>query len=214
MRATHNTISALKHASDVEVAVSQLYAADKVMPALIDKYGVCPLKPWRRDAFDMLIYSIVGQQLSTKAAATIVQRVRALFPDDKKFLANKFAQLSQQELRNCGLSLSKANYCLGIATAVSNNTINLRALKRQSDEQVITELTALKGVGQWTAEMLLIFAFGRSDILSLGDLGLRRGMQAAYKLRKRPSDERFTKIAKAWQPYRSIASWYLWRAAE
>lgn len=204
----------IKAQSDVQAACRQLAKQDRVMAALIAEHGICRMAPWQARPFDSLINAVIGQQLSVKAADTIEARVLAKAGHGGKYSLTKLLRLSEDELRTCGLSGAKARYVLGISDAVARKQIDLNALYTMSEADCIQALIGLKGVGKWTVEMLLIFVYGHADILSLGDWGLRRGAQAAYQLSEPPNDKVFNGMAEAWQPFRSLASWYLWRAAE
>ncbi|WP_251357973.1 DNA-3-methyladenine glycosylase [Kangiella sp. TOML190] len=169
--------------------------------------------PFSRSPFEYLVRSIISQQLSSKAASTIVGRVeRAL--GRKKINARNILALSHRQLRECGLSNAKVSYCHAIAQAEIDNKISFKELYGQGTDEVITALTGLKGVGVWTAQMFCVFALGHLDVLATADVGLQRGMQKLYQLPTKPSAEQMLKISKPWQPYRSIASWYLWKIAD
>jgi DNA-3-methyladenine glycosylase II len=164
------------------------------------------------DYFVDLVESIISQQLSTKAANTIFNRFIKLFPDEK-ITPEALIKLDTEIIRSAGISYSKIKYIKGIAEAVINKEINLNKLDQLSDEEVIEELTKLKGVGKWTAEMFLIFTLGRADIFSAGDLGLQNAMINIYKLEK-PKKEELLIISEKWSPHRSIASRILWKSLE
>lgn len=204
----------LRDESDVRAATAYVASRDKVMAELIREYGECRITPWLSEPFSALIRSIISQQISNKAADAINQRALKLGGRGGRFSAAKLTALDEDALRACGLSGAKARYVLGIAAAVQRRQINLKKLREADAVDVIKQLTQLKGVGKWTAEMLMIFAYGHGDILSLGDWGLRRGAHIAYQLEQSPNDNVFIGMAEIWRPYRSVASWYLWRAAE
>lgn len=166
------------------------------------------------DPFQSLVRSIMYQQLAGSAAdaihARFLKMYGAKFPSPASLAATPDAQL-----RAAGLSGRKAEYLKGLASAVSAGRLDLASLAAMhDDEQVIEQLTAVRGIGRWTAEMFLIFCLGRPDVLPLGDLGLQRAMQKAYRLRKLPAPERMEKIARPWRPYRSVATWYMWKSLE
>ena len=204
----------LESASDLQQAADHLRRKDKVLAKLIKQHGICRIAPWQVDPFTALIDSIISQQISTKAAATIAARAQKLAGRGGRFSVSKLVAASEDELRACGLSGAKSRYVQGIALAAQSKQIDLKKLRAADDVEVIKQLTQLKGVGKWTAEMLMIFAYGHADVLSLGDWGLRRGAHIAYQLVDSPNDKVFTGMAEIWRPYRSVASWYLWRAAE
>ena len=198
-------------------AVAALRDADPVMAGLIDAHGAVVRRDLKRerpgDAYGTLVRSIVGQQLSTKAAATIYGRLLELFgghtPTPEQLLA-----ADPDEMRAAGLSHAKVAYLRDLAQHVEYGALELERLPDLSDEEVAAQLTAIKGLGQWTADMFLIFHLGRADILPVGDQGVRRAIQVQYGLRDLPDAKRMQKIAKPWQPYRTLASLYLWSSLD
>jgi len=176
--------------------------------------GACQLRPWQNDPFDMLIRSVASQQLSTRAAATILGRVRQALGCGERFDPVVLADTVPQQLRDCGLSRSKAGYCIGLGEYFSARPEALTRMARADDDEVLAQLVTLKGVGPWTAHMLLIFAFGRSDIWPVGDLGIRKAAALFFKLGQIPNAQALDTMADPWRPYRSIASWYLWRSLD
>ena len=187
---------------------------DRVMAGLVERYGPPKMTPWANEPFTSLIHAIISQQLSIKAADTIAKRVLQAGGRGSRFSASKLLAASDETLRACGLSGAKTRYIKGIAQASVDKQLNFTKMRTMNDEALIQQLTALKGVGKWTAEMLMIFVFGHPDVMSLGDLGLRRGVETIYTLDHAPSDKVILGAAEAWRPYRSVASWYLWRAWE
>lgn len=200
--------------SVLQRAVRHIAGQDRVMAQVIERYGPCRMTPWANEPFTALINSVISQQLSVKAADTISSRVMQLAGRGNRFVANKLLAAPDEALRGCGLSGAKVRYIKGIAEAAQRKHVNFSQLRQLPDEQLIEALTAFKGIGVWTAEMLMIFAFGHPDIMSLGDLGLRRGVEVIYELDHEPSDRVILGAADAWRPFRSVASWYLWRAWE
>ncbi len=199
-------------------ALRLLRAADPRLAALIDRVGACHLDPRRTDDehraghFTGLARAIVAQQLSNKAAATIFARVHALGRgDDGHLSAAKILATPAEKLREAGLSGQKARYVVDLCEHVERGSIALGKLDDLDDEAVIETLCQVKGVGRWTAEMFLMFRLGREDVLPVDDLGIKKGFQALFNLRKLPDAARMTKLAKPFRPYRSIACWYLWR---
>jgi DNA-3-methyladenine glycosylase II len=200
-------------------ARTELSAADPRMAALIERVGTIDLatRLKRRaeerpaDAYGALLRAIVGQQLSTKAARTIYLRVLDLFdgvtPSPEQLLAAK-----ETDLRGAGLSGRKAEYIRDLAAHVQSGELELDRLDELSDEEVIEEIVAVRGLGRWTAEMFLIFHLERPDILSGGDLGIRKAVQIEYGLEEMPTPERVQEIGEAWKPHRSLASLYLWES--
>jgi DNA-3-methyladenine glycosylase II len=191
-------------------AQRHLAKADPVMAGIVARVGPCTLAP-RTDYFAALCQSIINQQISAAAGASVYRKFRALFPRGKPSPAG-LLRVDDVNLRAAGLSRQKALYLRGIARAFADGAIPVRRFRSMEDEALIESLITLKGVGRWTAEVFLMFVLGRQDMLPVDDLGLRVAMQRAYKLRQRPKPEKMREIAKAWRPYRSVASWYLWRS--
>ena len=181
---------------------------DPILRELMRAHGPCRLAARQHtDPFKALTRAIVGQQLSAKAAATIFSRFEALFdafPTPAQVLA-----VPDDRLRGVGLSSQKLGYLRDLCRRIVEGELPLDVLDRMDDEAVIENLW-VKGIGRWTAEMFLIFRLQRPDVLPVGDLGIVRAVQRAYKLRKAPSPDRLTRIGEAWRPYRSVACWYLW----
>ncbi len=182
---------------------------DPVLRDLMRAHGPCGLAARQHaNPFKALARAIVGQQLSAKAAATIFSRFEGLyeaFPTPAQVLAT-----TDERLRGVGLSSQKLGYLRDLCQRIEEGQLPLEVLERMEDEAIIEALTQVKGVGRWTAEMFLIFRLQRPDVLPVGDLGIVRAVQRAYKLRKAPSPDRLTRIGEAWRPYRSVACWYLW----
>lgn len=161
----------------------------------------------------MLVRAIVFQQLSTKAATTIYNRLIALMPSAQP-TPDALGALTEEQLRAAGISRQKAAYLRDLCAKVGGGDVLLTEIDALTDENVIAALTKVKGIGRWTAEMFLIFRLQRPDVLPLDDLGIVNAVQKAYGLRKPPNPERIRKLGEAWRPYRSIASWYLWRSLD
>ncbi|MFK8028904.1 MAG: DNA-3-methyladenine glycosylase [Gammaproteobacteria bacterium] len=202
----------MTHAT-VREAERTLAKIDPVMRSVIARHGPCPLGGGRPDYFDTLSWSIVSQQLSTKAASTIGKRVLEL-TGQTKMSATHISSATHKQLRAAGLSNNKARFLQALAEEALDGRLNFRSLAQLSDEAVIDRLVKLKGIGRWTAEMFLMFALKRSDVASPDDVGLQRAMYELYGLRKRPSPRRFHEIARPWSPYRTVACWYLWRTVD
>ena len=202
-------------ADDMTRARRILMRRDPVLAPIIKKYGSCGIKTGREtDIFCGLVQAIVSQQLSTRAAATIYGRLQALMPDAGPPTPEALLPLSDEALRGVGLSRQKASYMRDLARKVLEGSVKTDGLPEMSDEEVVAELTKIKGIGRWTVEMILIFRLARPDILPVGDLGIVKAIQKAYGLRKPPDAARMQKIAERWRPYRSVASWYLWASLE
>jgi|SRR5215212_1214801 len=197
-------------------AVSHLQASDPVMAGIIDRVGPCRLGEPRPgeaaapDHYGALLRSIVGQQLSVAAARSIYGRLVARYggrtPTPKDLLADDPAELQAA----AGLSRAKVASLRDLAERIERGELRLERLDDLEADDVAAELIQVKGVGPWTVDMFLIFHLGRPDVLAVGDLGLRRAAMIEYGLRKLPSPERFTRLARPWRPWRSVASWYLW----
>ena len=196
-----------------------LAAADPTMAALIERIGPIDLatRLSRRkeerpvDAYGALLRAIVGQQLSTKAARTIYLRVVDLF-GGKTPSPEQLLEASEEDLRACGLSGRKTEYVRDLAAHVLSGELELERLDQLGDEAVIEEIVAVRGLGQWTAEMFLLFHLERPDVLSGGDLGIRKAIQVEYGLEEMPPPKRAVEIGEAWRPHRSLASLYLWES--
>jgi DNA-3-methyladenine glycosylase II len=196
---------------------AQLHLAerDPVLRTLIAAYGACALaRSQREDPFTALVEAIVWQQLSGKAAATIYKRVLASFPQGGAPTPGAILALAEADLRAAGLSRAKTAYVRDLAMRVRDGDLRLDALGMMEDDPVIAELTKVKGIGRWTAEMFLMFRLHRPDVFPVGDVGIANAMRRAYRLRKVPSPARMQKIAEPWRPYRSVACWYLWRSLD
>lgn len=190
-----------------------LLRRDPVLAALIRKHGPCGLAAAQRaDHFSALVRAITGQQLSTKAAATIYSRLAALMPDGVSPAA--LASLTDEQMRAVGMSRQKIAYFRDLAEKALSGALPLDALDEMGDDEVIAALTQVKGIGRWSAEMFLMFRLHRPDVLPVDDLGIVNAVKAVYRLRKRPTADRIRRIGEAWRPYRSVASWYLWRSLD
>ena len=182
---------------------------DKLLGAAIERIGMVERKV-TPDLFKALVNSIISQQISTKAATTIRNRLLNKVPN---ITPDAVAALSIEDIQSCGLSNRKAGYIKSCADAVIHGTINLPELARLSDDEVIKQLSSLNGVGIWTAEMLLIFSLERPDIVSYGDLGIRRGMMKLYGLESLTKNQ-FESFRECYSPYGSVASLYLWELSK
>ena len=197
---------------EYEQATRLLIRRDPVLGAVIRRIGPCGMAARQRnDHLTALIGSIVSQQLSTKAAATIFGRFVALFPDGVIPDAAAIAAIDDMSLRVVGLSGQKVMYLRDLCARIVDGRLVLEELDALPDAEVIARLTTVKGFGRWTAEMFLMFRLHRPDVLPTNDLGIVKAIQRIYKLRKRPDAARINKIGESWKPYRSVASWYLWQ---
>ena len=201
---------------DHSKAVRALRRSDPVMREIIKQVGPCELGHATdrggpaHDHYGALVRAIVGQQVSTAAARTIYGRLCDRFdgrtPTPKEVLADDPEQMRAA----AGLSNSKVNFLRDLAEHIESGELVLEDLDGLPDEEVAEQLIDVKGIGQWTVDMFLIFHLGRPDVLPVGDLGVRRAAFESYGLRKLPSERRLTELAKPWRPWRSVASWYLW----
>lgn len=193
-----------------ESACRALAGADPVLSTFIETIGPCLLCP-APDPFVALVEAIISQQLSVKAADTIFQRLVSICPR-RSITPKAIFSVPESALRSVGLSRQKMSYMKDLAERWIAGEIRPKEFHLLPDEEIVTRLIRVKGIGRWTAEMFLIFALNRTDVLPVDDLGLKKAVQQAYGLRKLPSPERIQKIAKPWRPYRSIATWYLWKS--
>ena len=184
------------------------------MAEVISEVGPCTLELRTAGThFDALIRSIVYQQLSGKAAATIHGRVRAMF-DVEASLPQQIAAAEHEALRKAGLSSQKAGYLRNLAEHSLNGSLPVESLHELGDQDIIDALTQVKGIGRWSAQMFLMFRLGRPDVLPDLDLGVQKGIQRAYRMRKLPSPKKVLETGSRWAPYRTIGSWYMWRVLE
>lgn len=193
-------------------AIAHLSAADPRLATIIDRVGKYSM---RRDAdpFQSLVGAIMYQQLAGSAADAIYARFVKLhggrFPSPAQLLAT-----ADGRLREAGLSGRKIEYMKDLSQRVHDGRLDLTGLAGLGDEEVVVQLTEVRGIGRWTAEMFLIFCLGRPDVLPAGDFGLQKAVKVAYSLRALPAPARLQKIAEPWRPYRSVATWYMWKSLE
>lgn len=185
-------------------------SSDKVLKKIINNYKGETLVS-RGDAFETLLRSIVGQQISVKAAATIWDR---LVKTIKSAKVDNLLEANPADLKAAGLSERKITYCQDLAQHFKTGKINTRNWHKLSDEEIINELVAVKGIGRWTAEMFLIFYLLRPDVYPIADLGLQKAISKNFNKKYPMSEKVMLKLAKNWQPYRTVATWYLWRALD
>jgi DNA-3-methyladenine glycosylase II len=202
--------------SDAAAGVAHLRAADPVLARLVDTYGPLDLIPPHRlgrSNYGALVRSIVGQQLSVKAAASIYGRVEELFgghaPTPEQLLA-----ADTDALRGAGLSRAKVVYLRSLAEHVLDGSLELDRLEELADDDVLAALVAVKGLGTWTSQMFLMFQLGRPDVLAVGDLGIRRAAERLYGLDDLPAPAELERIAEPWRPWRTLACRYLWASLE
>ena len=199
-------------AQHLKAARLHLMKSEPTMKEIVRRVGPCTLKT-RNDRFQMLVNSIVSQQISGAAARTILGRLlEAVEP--QKVCPEVLLNYSVDELREIGISRQKAGYVIDLSEKVHGGQINLKAIARKGDDDVIRELIQVKGIGRWTAQMFLMFSLGRLDVFPVDDLGIQNAIKKAYQPRGRFDRKRMEKYALPWRPYTTIASWYLWRSLE
>ena len=203
---------------------------DPILRKIIKEYQIEELDG-ETDVFQDLIESIINQQLSGKAAATIFGRFKSLFKRKTFPAPQQILKVSDEEIRKCGISFSKIKYIKGLCQSIIKKELNIKKLTELSDEEVIVELTKIKGIGKWTAEMILIFSLKRLDVFSAGDLGLRTAVSRLYKREfessalkrkfsssaykvQREDKKKIEEISKRWSPYKSLAARLLWRSLD
>lgn len=195
-------------------AAQHLARVDPLLAPVIEAHGLCTIEP-HTNYYQELVESIISQQLSVKAARSILQKFLGLFdgtfPEPKQILSK-----SVEELRSAGLSNAKARYIQDLALHVHDKTIQLDILNTLSNDEIVRELTTVKGIGEWTAQMFLMFCMGRLNVLPYGDLGIKNGVQKLYGLDHLPLPEEIQTIARdrKWAPYESVASWYIWKSLD
>jgi DNA-3-methyladenine glycosylase II len=195
----------------MQVAIDHLKSVDPVLANIIEAVGpFCLVR--REPSFETLVRSIVSQQVSTKAAASVFAKLRAAA--GPRFTARAVLRLTSDELRACGLSGQKASYISDLAEKVASRQINFKKLTRQTDEEIIETLTKVRGIGVWTVQMFLIFALERPNIFPVADLGVRNAIVRAYNLEEKAKAVDLMQISERWHPYCSIAAWYLWRSLD
>jgi len=198
----------------IKLATAHLCENDALLAAVIDRVGPCTLRP-HTNYYQELVQSIIGQQLSMKAADAIEVRFVALFegtfPTPEQILS-----VSEEQLRACGFSRAKASYVRDLAQHIVDGRVELSKFELMSNEDIMRELIAVKGIGEWTVHMYLIFCLGRLDVLPVGDLGIKNGVRKLYGFDSQPTPADIQGIAAAnqWHPYESVASWYVWRSLD
>ena len=195
---------------------NHLSKIDSVMRRLIEEIGPCSLKPKvRRSPFESLARAIAYQQLHDKAAESILRRFIALFPGRRFPRPDELLAMSRRSIRKAGFSRPKIMALRDLASKTLDGTVpTSRIINTLDDEAIITRLTEVRGIGRWTVEMLLIFQLGRPDVLPVDDFGVRNGFRIAYGRRAMPTPKQVLRYGRRWRPYRTVASWYLWRAAD
>ena len=192
---------------------TDLLGRDKIMKVLINKFGRPDFKRGQ-DYFQSLLRSIVFQQLSGKAAQTIYERFVSLIPKTSSLCPNEVLKLDKYEMRTAGLSIQKIDYVRNLADYFENNSFKKKDVERMTDEEISKKLIQIKGIGQWTVDMFLMFALNRADILPCADLGIQKGIMKILNMKNLPSKKEMENCSRKWRPYRTIACWYLWRIAD
>src|SRR5256885_15113167 len=199
-----------------EEAIEYLRSNDKQLGLLIKRVGPCRLKPKkRRTPFQSLVRSVAYQQLNGTAAATILGRVKALYPERHFPTPQDILATPDEKLRGAGLSRAKAAAIKDIAAKTIEGVVpSTRIISRMTEAEIIERLTAVRGVGPWTVEMFLIFTLGRTDVLPVTDYGVRKGFALTYGWKELPRPKELLEFGERWRPHRSTAAWYFWRALE
>lgn len=200
----------------LDQASAHLTAHDPIIKQLVAQFGPCQITP-HHNYYQELVDAIISQQLSVKAARTIEQRFCALFGANAAFPSpEQITRVPTEQLREAGLSRSKAAYIQDLAQHVLDGRLKFDEFTTLSNDQIVEELVAVKGIGVWTAHMFLIFSLGRLDILPVGDLGIKNGIKQLYKLDNPPTADDIQNIAKEyqWHPYESVACWYIWESLD
>ena len=200
----------ISYARDAQTHLSN---SDPIMARIIAEVG--PLGIMRRsERFQALARTIIFQQLAGPAASAIYNRFVALYPGPKFPSAEQVLATSDEDLRKAGLSGKKALYIKDLAGHIKDGTLNFHRFHRMTDDEIIIDLTRVKGIGRWTAEIFLMFNLGRPDVMPADDLGVQSAVKRAYRMRERPTRKRLTKFGQRWSPYRTAAAWYLWRSLD
>ena len=197
------------------VAMHHLKKHDARLATVIDSFGPPAITP-HRNYYQSLVESIVSQQLSVKASDTILKRFIALFPGKTFPEPADLLVADSEKMRAAGLSRQKASYIQDLAVKILDGSVRFEHLDDLDNDAVITELTAVKGIGVWTVHMFLIFCMGRLDVLPVGDLGIKNGMRSLYGLSEKPTVDELQVVAQKnnWHPYESVASWYVWQSLD
>ena len=201
------------NSEEIENGIMHICENDSYLAKIIDVTKRCQLEP-KKDYYNSLLKAIVQQQLSVAAASSIYSRFSVFF--NGKFVPEKILDASDTDLRNCGLSHAKITYVKDLSNKILNGQLRLSEISVKSNDEIIKDLTMVKGIGVWSSHMFLIFTLGRINVLPIGDLGIRRAAMKLYKLRSLPDEKKLRKLSikNNWEPYNTIASWYLWRSLE
>jgi DNA-3-methyladenine glycosylase II len=198
----------------MQKAAVYLSKNDPILKPVIKRTGLCTIRPVKPEEYYWeIVDAIISQQLSVKAARSIEERFKALYPGSLP-TPDQILVTPDEKLRACGLSGAKVKYVKSLAKHIRDGSLELEKLNKLSNLEATRELTAVKGIGEWTAHMFLMFAMARLDVLAVGDLGIKQGIQKLYNLHSPPTPEQITKLAQVnnWHPYESVACWYIWDA--
>lgn len=195
-------------------AIKHFKKHDPILHEFAHKFGELEMRNNKRGHFEALVEAIVSQQLSVKASDTIFKRFVGLFPGKKFPKAEDILKISRAKIRSTGVSEAKTNYILDLSEKVFKKELKLSSLDKLDNEQVIAELTKVKGIGRWTAEMFLMFSLLREDIFSTGDQGLKNAIRNLYKLKSHPTEKQLNNLFKKWSPYKTYAARYLWKSLD
>lgn len=195
-------------------AIKHFKKHDPILHEFAYKFGELEMRKNKRSYFEALVEAIVSQQLSVKASDTIFNRFVALFPGKKFPKPEDILKMSRVKIRSTGVSEAKTNYILDLSEKVFNKELKLSSLDKLDNEQVIEELTKVKGIGRWTAEMFLMFSLLREDVFSTGDQGLKNAIRNLYKLKSHPTEKQLINLLKKWSPYKTYAARYLWKSLD
>jgi DNA-3-methyladenine glycosylase II len=210
-----DTRANLRAAGLLAAAERELAAADATLADIIARVGPCQLRmTWRSHYFRALVEAIIYQQLSGRAAGTILQRFREIYPSRRFPTPEQILATPVGRLRSAGLSKQKISYLKDLSARVADGSFPLRRIASLQNHEVASHLMQVKGIGSWTAEMFLIFCLGRADVLSPTDLGIRKAVQKAYAYKALPSPRTVARHGEKWKPYRSVACWYLWASVD
>ena len=198
---------------EIRNGINHLNDMDPVLRGIISQTQPCGIKP-RKNYYPSLIQAIINQQLSIKAGESIYKKFSARFGIQPK--PENVSAASVEELRSFGLSNAKARYVKDLSEKILSNELSFKNISKRSNDEIINELTKVKGIGVWTAHMFLIFTLGRLDVLPVGDLGIKNAIKKNYRLKELPNESQIAALCKKkkWKPYQSIASWYLWMSLE
>lgn len=207
-------MSVLASEETLAAAIEHLMRHDPILEEVISKYGPCDIRP-NKNYYQELVDGIISQQLSVHAARAIEQRFRDLF-GGKFPTASEILSTDIETLRGLGFSRAKAAYVLDLAQHIVDGKVKFDNFDSLSNEEIMAELLPVKGIGEWTVHMFLMFCMGRLDVLPVGDLGIRNGVRKLYDLREAPSPAQIAEIAAKynWHPYESVASWYVWQSLD